>query len=369
MAYVIDREYLFQLIDAITDPAIHPDQEKLYLLKKKFPEWLQRIVFSSFNPLYVYFIFRGAMQQRQFYNSKLRNQFTIDFMKYCLTKDIHLDVHHYYPEKDHSTVRAYVENRVKSLFLDNLRLDEFYSEKGISEKIRKKLKVIIRKTGRSAYIWNINGKPYYISTMPEISAAYFHLGLPNLPDRVMYSLEGTTFLDAGAYNGDTALSLLPFNPLKILCFEPDDANFNLLNDTIQNNHLSSIIEAFKIGVGENDNEMTFKSQGIMSSKISEKGNIKIPVRKIDTLAKDIQGRIGLIKMDIEGFEFEALKGAKNTLQQHQPVLIISAYHTGKDFFEIPPLLKKFVPDYHLRFLDLEPISALLGEKIILAYHE
>ena len=48
-------------------------------------------------------------------------------------------------------------------------------------------------------------------------------------------------------------------------------------------------------------------------------------------------------------------------------MIISAYHTGKDFFGIPPLRKELVPGYVLRFFDLEPVSPMLGEKMIVAY--
>ena len=81
----------------------------------------------------------------------------------------------------------------------------------------------------------------------------------------------------------------------------------------------------------------------------------------------MRSRIGLIKLDIEGFEQEAIRGAKQTIRGHRPLLIISAYHNGKDFFDIPPLLRELVPDYVLRFFDLEPLSPMLGEKMILAY--
>ena len=57
-------------------------------------------------------------------------------------------------------------------------------------------------------------------------------------------------------------------------------------------------------------------------------------------------------MDIEGSELAAVKGAVKTIKAYKPTLIISLYHKGQDFFEIPPLLKKLVPSYHFRFVNL-----------------
>jgi hypothetical protein len=45
--------------------------------------------------------------------------------------------------------------------------------------------------------------------------------------------------------------------------------------------------------------------------------------------------------------------------------MISLYHTG-DAFEIPKLLKSWVPEYEFRFLNLNRASATT-EKILLAY--
>jgi len=50
-------------------------------------------------------------------------------------------------------------------------------------------------------------------------------------------------------------------------------------------------------------------------------------------------------MDIEGSETKALLGAKRIIQEHKPRLAICVYHNPKDYFEIPFLLKQFVPEY------------------------
>jgi hypothetical protein len=90
---------------------------------------------------------------------------------------------------------------------------------------------------------------------------------------------------------------------------------------------------------------------------------KIKITTIDEESKNKQ--IGLIKMDIEGFEYNAIKGGLETIKRDKPVLLISLYHTGKDFFFFFSLLKTYVPDYKFRFVDNKPFD--LTEKILMAY--
>ena len=75
--------------------------------------------------------------------------------------------------------------------------------------------------------------------------------------------------------------------------------------------------------------------------------------------------ISLIKMDIEGFELLAVKGAKETIKKYKPALIICLYHKGQDFFESPEYLKNLVPEYKFRFVNLNPSSPIF-ERVLIA---
>jgi hypothetical protein len=89
--------------------------------------------------------------------------------------------------------------------------------------------------------------------------------------------------------------------------------------------------------------------------------------EITTIDKECQDKkVGLIKMDIEGFEYFAIKGGLETIKRDKPVLLISIYHTGKDFFEILPMIKSCVPEYQFRYLDLEPHN-FITDKIVAGY--
>ena len=57
----------------------------------------------------------------------------------------------------------------------------------------------------------------------------------------------------------------------------------------------------------------------------------------------------LIKMDVEGAELQALRGAKQTLQKYKPKLLVACYHREEDLFRLPLLIKDLNPEYQLYF--------------------
>ena len=73
-------------------------------------------------------------------------------------------------------------------------------------------------------------------------------------------------------------------------------------------------------------------------------SIKIEVCSIDNVIDD---KVTFIKMDIEGSELEALKGAEKTVRSHKPKLAICLYHKIEDFWEIPLYINEIVPEYKL----------------------
>lgn len=76
-----------------------------------------------------------------------------------------------------------------------------------------------------------------------------------------------------------------------------------------------------------------------------------PVETIELESRSIDGyvppeeRITLIKMDIEGAEFAALKGAEKTIRKYRPRLAISIYHNPADYWRLCELIHQFCPEY------------------------
>jgi hypothetical protein len=76
----------------------------------------------------------------------------------------------------------------------------------------------------------------------------------------------------------------------------------------------------------------------------------------DLVAQGGIPRVDFIKMDIEGFELRALRGACRTLHTYKPRLAISLYHSPSDFVTIPGFLKDLGLGYRL-YLDHHTIHS------------
>jgi hypothetical protein len=72
-------------------------------------------------------------------------------------------------------------------------------------------------------------------------------------------------------------------------------------------------------------------------------------------------RIDFIKMDIEGGELPALKGAERVLRSFKPKLAISVYHNLRDFWEIPQWLNdlKLGYEFYLRHFTIHHEETVL----------
>jgi len=154
-----------------------------------------------------------------------------------------------------------------------------------------------------------------------------------------------SFVDCGAFTGDTLESLALHHKVKnYFGFEPDPVSYAKLSEMTDS--LSGRIGTaicFPLGVSDKNEFLRFSSGGGGSSKISDTGEEIIQVVRLDDVLKGYDDL--LIKMDVEGAEIAALNGARNIIMRTKPDLAISVYHKFFDLWEIPLMLKKWIPEY------------------------
>lgn len=189
----------------------------------------------------------------------------------------------------------------------------------------------------------------------ETTVVEFYNGLKLLPERVQTRLTGCHIIDGGACWGDSMLAFSEYKPAMIHCFEPDSDNFDQLKITAQTNKLEEIVQLNPVGLSNVSHSATLYSCEYPScSSISNEtlqninGQEKeaIHLTSIDEYVEKNKISVGLIKLDIEGAESAAIQGAKKTILRDRPILLISVYHTPKDFFEIKPLIESWGVPYH-----------------------
>lgn len=67
----------------------------------------------------------------------------------------------------------------------------------------------------------------------------------------------------------------------------------------------------------------------------------------DVVREEGLDRVDCIKLDVEGAELDALRGAEATIRRFRPRLIICLYHKPEDMVTLPLFVKSLVPDYLL----------------------
>lgn len=152
------------------------------------------------------------------------------------------------------------------------------------------------------------------------------------------------FVDLGAYIGDTALQYMGRygGCRKMYCYEITDASFaRLKRDTAQ----YSQIECRKKGVSDHHGTMFIAQNDDHSANMltdSAHGKTEVEVVALD---EDITEPVTFIKMDIEGAEQAALRGAAGHIRRSHPKLAICTYHNNEDIWKIPRMIDEIQPGY------------------------
>ncbi len=148
------------------------------------------------------------------------------------------------------------------------------------------------------------------------------------------------FVDCGAFDGDILESFLDAGiPLQsVAAFEPDQANFNKLAQFVQLNS-DRIPNAclWPCGVYSSVMQSRFETSKGESSKLSPEGNTIIQCVSLNHAILNFAPT--LIKMDIEGAEYEALLGANEIIKKYRPSLALCVYHEPEHLWQIPLLIR------------------------------
>lgn len=183
------------------------------------------------------------------------------------------------------------------------------------------------------------------------------------------------FLDCGAFVGDSVEQYLwkhegVFG--KIICFEPDTANFAAMQYRMERlkrewNIPDSKLEMYPYAVGAEE-ETSVLSQntannGLGSKLVKADGQTDGIICRTVPLTPYISEH-SIIKADIESYEYQMLAGAADAIRQYRPKISVCIYHNAVDLVSIPMLLYRLNPQYRLR---VRQHAHQIAETVLYAY--
>lgn len=168
------------------------------------------------------------------------------------------------------------------------------------------------------------------------------------------------FVDAGAHIGWYSLPLSGVFE-KCYAFEPSDFQYELLCQNITGNRISNV-KSMKFGLGSSCEEKEFyitgKSGGtntFMKNSYSENpmSTCKVQIRDLDSFKYE---NVSFIKIDVEGWELEVLKGSLETINQSTPEMLIEVWEDTKRRQEIEDFLAKLNYKIDYRFKEFPELG-------------
>mgnify|MGYP001497893886 CR=1 FL=1 len=176
---------------------------------------------------------------------------------------------------------------------------------------------------------------------PDQKHQYFPLDLPPIPQPIR-------LIDGGAYVGDTLQNLLDqhLGFEAVAAFEPDPENFRRLCQCadLHKKQLGARI-LLPCGLGSQTASCTFATGRGGGSLIAQEGDAHVQVVALDDVLPSFNPTF--IKLDIEGAELAALRGAEKTILGCRPRLAVCVYHEPDHLWTIPLLMHKLVPTHAL----------------------
>lgn len=151
--------------------------------------------------------------------------------------------------------------------------------------------------------------------------------------------KGMICLDVGSNIGyyATLESKMVGSDGKVIAIEPSPLNFKYLKHNLELQNKSNFI-AHNLACGDKDGKIDFlifknKSnycQVLQSNESVPEDTeiVSVPLKKIDSIIQDLDiSNLDLLRMDIEGYDWHAIEGAKQTIHKFKPMIKIEIHYS------------------------------------------
>jgi FkbM family methyltransferase len=166
------------------------------------------------------------------------------------------------------------------------------------------------------------------------------------PSDIITLTDREQFVDIGAFDGDTVADFARRTQGRfdrVYAFELDRINYGHLQENVARLPNADRIRAFNVGIWDSEQDVTY-SVGQSQSTVGSGDAVGHVVALDDALQED---PVSFIKIDIEGAEPQALRGAAGIISKQKPTLAVCVYHHFEHLWAIPLLIHELVPDHRI----------------------
>lgn len=165
--------------------------------------------------------------------------------------------------------------------------------------------------------------------------------------------QSEVFIDVGASKGFYSW-LMSGKCKKVIAFEPNPKTFKALKKNTEN---FENVECVNVALGDKREVVEFHTHkaGVHNGSVWKREDyvktIRVNVEKLDSFDLNTD-QIGLIKLDVEGFEVPVLEGGFETIRRHKPRLIVELHDLGDE-----RVIRELLPFYSWK----REVGHLIGE--------
>lgn len=215
---------------------------------------------------------------------------------------------------------------------------------------------LVDPTGEAIYVPCVGGR-----SMSEHAAHHYVQCVFHDQYGIKDSIEpGMVVLDVGASIGMFTMAASRMGA-KVVAFEPNPVDRLALSAlaesmgdadiTIRPEAVSDEVGAIRMALSDVPGSSKPVASGndrlnMLNTDTAEGATSQVPCTTVDAIVREMGlERIDIIKVDTEGWEKRVLVGARKTLREHGPLLLVASYHRPEDPQVLPELVRQLAPRY------------------------
>lgn len=250
------------------------------------------------------------------------------------------------------TIKANLKISLKYFFLSNF----------IKKKYQKALESILNQADNLAQLTNDkswkeslreDGETLTIfkDTIPITLYHWYHSAMTDVFQKEIYSflpVENKIVIDLGANIGDSSIYFAIKNAKKVIALEPFPKIYEIAKRNVQINNLDNKIILLKAGCSSKLGTILLNpdTEGTGTSISFHKNGVEIPTFTLDHLVKEYDIESGILKIDCEGCEYDAIMGSTNEILQKFSHILIE-FHNGYENLKSKLEESNFVVDVNV----------------------